>query len=43
MSLWLNLIESRVEGYREYMALTGVDLVKEGPLNIEQEIQLVSA
>ena len=39
MSLWLNVIEPRIEGYRgAYMALTGIDLVKEGTLNIEQEI-----
>ncbi|HSF51035.1 MAG TPA: hypothetical protein VLA74_09780 [Nitrososphaeraceae archaeon] len=39
LRLWLNIIEPRIEGYRgAYMALTGIDLAKEGYLNIEQEI-----
>lgn len=39
LGVWLNLIEPRIEGYRiAYLELTGVDLAKEGSLNIEQQI-----
>jgi hypothetical protein len=39
LGVWLNLIEPRVEGYRiAYLELTGIDLAKEGNLNIEQQI-----
>lgn len=44
LKIWLNLVESRIEGYRAaYLGLTGIDLAKpeyrnEGTLRIEQQI-----